>query len=111
MTAQQITTRVACRIAEQVRAKHPGIAFASTDDVPDVSLLRGLGLPERRAHCCISILRGSEEIRVQIQQGRTWEEALTGIKGIGPWTMSVFRIMVLRDPDILPLNDVGLNGP
>ena len=40
--------------------------------------------------------------------GQTWEQALSGIKGIGPWTVSVFRIMVLREPDVLPLGDVGL---
>jgi DNA-3-methyladenine glycosylase II len=50
----------------------------------------------------------SEEILANVQQGSSWEEALTGIKGIGPWTISVFRIMVLRDPDVLPLGDVGL---
>jgi DNA-3-methyladenine glycosylase II len=33
---------------------------------------------------------------------------LAGIKGIGPWTLSVFRIMVLREPDELPQGDVGL---
>jgi len=33
---------------------------------------------------------------------------LAGIKGIGPWTLSIFRIMVLREPDVLPLGDVGL---
>ena len=106
--AQQISTKTACRIAGQFRANYPRIVSASNDYVPDVSSLRGLGLPERRAQCCISILRRSEEIRVQVQQGKSWEEALTGIKGIGPWTISVFRIMVLRDPDVLPLNDVGL---
>ncbi|MFL6389689.1 MAG: hypothetical protein ACJ71U_19610 [Terriglobales bacterium] len=50
----------------------------------------------------------SDEIRAKVQQGQTWEEALSGIKGIGPWTISVFRIMVLRDPDVLPTGDVGL---
>lgn len=30
------------------------------------------------------------------------------IKGIGPWTLSVFQIMVLREPDELPIGDVGL---
>jgi len=43
-----------------------------------------------------------------VNQGQSWEEALKGIKGIGPWTIAVFRIMVLRDPDVLPLGDVGL---
>jgi DNA-3-methyladenine glycosylase II len=106
--AQQISTQIACRIAAQVRAKYPRITPASADNMPDVSSLRGFGLPERRALCCISILQRSEEIRVQVKRGKPWEEALAGIKGIGPWTMSVFRIMVLREPDVLPRGDVGL---
>jgi len=43
-----------------------------------------------------------------VREGRAWEEAVAGIKGIGPWTLAVFRIMVLREPDVLPLGDVGL---
>ena len=56
----------------------------------------------------LTILQRANEIRAKVQQGQPWEEALAGIKGIGPWTLSVFRIMVLRDPDVLPLGDVGL---
>jgi DNA-3-methyladenine glycosylase II len=106
--AQQISTKLACRIAGQVKASYPRIVSGSTDDLPEVYSLRSLGLPERRAQCCISILRRSVEIRNQVERGTTWEEAIAEVKGIGPWTMSVFRIMVLRDPDVLPSNDVGL---
>jgi DNA-3-methyladenine glycosylase II len=56
----------------------------------------------------VTILQRSDEIRDKVRQGRSWEESLAGIKGIGPWTLSVFRIMVLREPDVLPLGDVGL---
>lgn len=45
-----------------------------------------------------------------MQQGVTWELAIAGIKGVGPWTISTFRVMVLRDPDVLPLGDVGIEG-
>jgi 3-methyladenine DNA glycosylase/8-oxoguanine DNA glycosylase len=73
-----------------------------------------LGCPasagERGSAGCptLTILQRANEIRAKVQQGQPWEEALAGIKGIGPWTLSVFRIMVLRDPDVLPLSDVGL---
>jgi DNA-3-methyladenine glycosylase II len=70
--------------------------------------LRAFGLTERRVECCLSIVRRSDEIRSSVRLGQPWEEALAGIKGIGPWTLSVFRIMVLREPDELPLGDVGL---
>jgi DNA-3-methyladenine glycosylase II len=106
--AQQISTQVACRLAEKVKLAHPDITAPLPSRLPDVAGLRAMGLPERRAKCCVTILQRSDEIRAKVQQGQPWEEALAGIKGIGPWTLSVFRIMVLREPDVLPLGDVGL---
>lgn len=106
--AQQLSTAVACRLAERVKSAYPEVFTASSPTTLDVGSLRAMGLPESRAQCCITILQRSEAIRAKVRQGQTWGEALTGIKGIGPWTISVFRIMVLRDPDVLPLGDVGL---
>jgi DNA-3-methyladenine glycosylase II len=106
--AQQISTQVACRLAERAKSAHPNITKPSPISLPEVATLRAMGLPERRAQCCVTIVQRSDEIRAKVQQGKPWEEALAGIKGIGPWTLSVFRIMVLRDPDVLPLGDIGL---
>jgi DNA-3-methyladenine glycosylase II len=106
--AQQISTGVACRLAERVKAAYPMFTTPSPAAVPDGKSLRAFGLSERRAQCCITVLERSEEIRTSVRQGQPWENALAGIKGIGPWTLSVFRIMVLRDPDVFPLGDVGL---
>jgi DNA-3-methyladenine glycosylase II len=106
--AQQISTQVACRLAERVKLMHPDIIAPPPKTLPEVASLRTMGLPERRAQCCVTILERSDEIRAKVQQGQSWENAVAGIKGIGPWTLSVFRIMVLREPDVLPLGDVGL---
>jgi DNA-3-methyladenine glycosylase II len=106
--AQQISTGAACRLAERVKSAYSILTALPRATIPDLESLRALGLPERRAMCCITVLQRRDEIRAKVQQGQTWEEALAGIKGIGPWTLSVFRIMVLRDPDVLPLGDVGL---
>jgi DNA-3-methyladenine glycosylase II len=73
-----------------------------------MTALRSFGIPESRARCCITVIQRSEEILGNVARGQTWEQALAGVKGIGPWTIAVFRIMVLRDPDVLPLGDVGL---
>lgn len=49
-----------------------------------------------------------------IDQGVTFDEglkaeafveALTQIKGIGPWTVNYIRLRVLKDPDAFPHND------
>ncbi len=108
VTAQQISTHVACRLADRIKSAHPLITAPSPQSVPTLAELRAFGLSERRAQCCVNILQKSDEIREKIRGGETWESSLAGIKGIGPWTLAVFRIMVLREPDVLPLGDVGL---
>lgn len=106
--AQQVSTIVACRLAERVRSNYTALTNPDGRVVPDISKLRSFGIPESRARCCITVLRQSEEILARVAKGQTWEQALAGIKGIGPWTIAVFRIMVLREPDVLPKGDVGL---
>jgi DNA-3-methyladenine glycosylase II len=106
--AQQVSTAVACRLADRAKNNHPALLSPTPETVPDAVSLRAIGLSQRRAECCVEIVRRSEEILGVVAQGQSWELALKGIKGIGPWTIAVFRIMVLREPDVLPLGDVGL---
>jgi DNA-3-methyladenine glycosylase II len=106
--AQQVSTHVACQLAERAIAAHPHLMAPSSALVPDPSALRAIGLSECRAQCCANIVLRSDEILDKVRQGQAWSEAIAGIKGIGPWTIAVFRIMVLREPDVLPLGDVGL---
>lgn len=106
--AQQISTRLACQLAQRVRSHFPDLIEPSPALLPDLVGLRALGIPEKRARCCVEIVCRSEEIVAKVKEGQTWQEALAGIKGVGPWTVSVFRIMVLREPDVLPKNDIGL---
>jgi DNA-3-methyladenine glycosylase II len=106
--AQQVTTKSACSIARTLLADFPGLASAERAEAPTVSDLRKYGVPEKRARCCVEILARAREIQAMVARGASWDAALAGVKGIGPWTISTFRIMVLREPDVLPLGDVGL---
>ncbi len=106
--AQQVSSQMASRLAERAVATYPALVAPSPAALPDISGLCALGLPEGRARCCVDIVCSADAIVRRVEQGQSWEEALSGIKGIGPWTISVFRIMVLRHQDVLPLNDVGL---
>jgi len=106
--AQQVSTLVACRLAERAKSAYPRLLKPSPAAPPDPASLRAIGLSQRRAQCCADIVRQSDEILAKVAQGQAWDQALAGIKGIGPWTIAVFRIMVLRDPDVLPLGDIGL---
>jgi DNA-3-methyladenine glycosylase II len=106
--AQQVSTRMAGLLAERAKAAHPLIVKPSSATAPASAILRAIGLSQRRAQCCVDIVREADGILAKIEQGHTWEQALATIKGIGPWTIAVFRIMVLRHPDVLPIGDVGL---
>jgi DNA-3-methyladenine glycosylase II len=108
VVAQQISTRLACRFAEKLKSVCPLLIRPSPDAAPDREMLRAIGISDRRAQCCVDIVRRSQEIRMHVLQGQAWEQVLSEIKGIGPWTISVFRIMVLREPDEFPLGDLGL---
>jgi DNA-3-methyladenine glycosylase II len=106
--AQQVSTVVACRLAERAKGSHPALLSPTPEIVLEAASLRAIGLSQRRAECCAEIVRRSDEILGAVAKGHSWEQVLKGIKGIGPWTIAVFRIMVLREPDVLPLGDVGL---
>jgi len=106
--AQQLSTRSACRLAERARAALPELLAPTAHNAPDPTRLRAIGLSQMRAECCAEIVRRSDQILAAVNKGHTWEQALVGVKGIGPWTIAVFRIMVLRHPDVLPHGDTGL---
>lgn len=108
IVAQQVSTRQATRIASQIAKDFPRLVQKAMHPLPDLHYLRGLGMPERRARCCIEVLRRAPEIMNAVESELTWEDALVGIRGIGPWTLAVFRIMVLRQLDVFPDGDVGL---
>jgi DNA-3-methyladenine glycosylase II len=107
VVAQQISTRLACRFAERLKSACPQLIKPTSNIVIDLETFRAIGISNRRAHCCLEIIRRSNEIRT-LCEGDAVQQALSGIKGIGPWTISVFRIMVLREPDEFPAGDIGL---
>src|SRR5687768_1448854 len=82
VVAQQISTRVASRFAQQLKSLYPDI----TNPTPNLSLnaeaIRTIGIPSRRVQCCVDIVCKSTEIRRRVSEGQTWEQALSEIKGI-----------------------------
>jgi DNA-3-methyladenine glycosylase II len=107
VVAQQVATSVACELARRMKCTYPSLGSTALI-VPTVAALRDLGLSTARAQCCVHIAENSAAILANVRSGESWEQALRDVKGIGPWTISVFRIMVLRDTDVLPTGDVGL---
>jgi AraC family transcriptional regulator of adaptative response / DNA-3-methyladenine glycosylase II len=82
-----------------------------TADVMAADDLSGIGLTKARQDTLRLLAEAVADRRVLLHPGadqhRT-EQALTALKGIGPWTASYIAMRALRDPDALPTKDLGL---
>lgn len=106
--AQQVNTKLACSMAQRLLLAFPRLSSREKGVLPSIVDLRDLGLPRKRADACLEILQRAIELSELVNQGNSWEAVLGSTKGVGPWTVATFRIMVLRDPDVLPTKDIGL---
>jgi DNA-3-methyladenine glycosylase II len=105
--AQQITTKAARTITNRVALIYPGLGCGVFQRIAP-KRLRDCGLPERKAQSCAIIVNAAPELMLRISGGESWEQVLKGIPGIGRWTVAVFRILVLHEPDVFPQGDLGL---
>src|SRR5882672_12160456 len=73
--------------------------------------LRALGVTRQKAHYCVQIAQAFTDGDLD-QIARMNDEdahaALLRIKGVGPWTASIYLLMALRRPDIWPDGDIAL---
>jgi AraC family transcriptional regulator of adaptative response / DNA-3-methyladenine glycosylase II len=84
--------------------------FPSAETVADDDL-SGIGLTGSRQETLRSLARAVADKTVLLHPGadqQRTEQALTALKGIGPWTASYIAMRALRDPDALPSKDIAL---
>jgi DNA-3-methyladenine glycosylase II len=106
--SQQISTKAALTIRAKVASLYlQGLTDQKSQQLT-VDGLRSCGLSPRKAACCASIAANAEKIHRQIRSNGDWAGTLLKISGIGPWTLAIFGILVLREPDLLPVGDLGL---
>ena len=93
-----------------------GTEFPSPDAVTDCSPqeLARAGLSAAKAGSLLALARrmgsGGDLTTAFLEEG-PWEavsEALTSLRGIGPWTVDMFGIFHRLHPDILPVGDLGV---
>lgn len=108
VVAQQISTKAAITLATRVAEMYPGVVAGDFGDGVSTSTLRSLGLSPRKAACCALIVSQADEIRSALPNPIVLDELLGRFEGIGPWTKTIFRMLVLRETDLLPKGDLGL---
>ena len=112
IVAQQISVKAAQSIWDRVLAvapeMHPEQILAVTH-----KRLAGCGLSQRKAEYIADLARHFADGRLQVDRWPAMDdeaiiEELVGVRGIGRWTAEMFLIFNLMRPDVLPLDDLGL---
>ena len=112
IVGQQISVKAAESVWQKVIAEVPQITAQAMYD-SNIDLLRSCGLSQRKV---IYLQDLSRHFIEKTWDETTWNEMsdeaiiaqLIQVKGIGHWTAEMFLIFHMLRPNILPLDDIGL---
>ena len=104
LSRRQISTKAALTISGRLAALYPTLPSGPPFQSVTFEGLRSCGLSPRKAACCEQVL----SLVPSFNPGDDWCAAFRKVHGIGSWTLDMFRIFVLRDLDVLPRGDLGL---
>ncbi len=112
IVGQQISVKAAQTVWDRVIAAVPAMNPAAVSR-HGAKRLRACGLSQRKAEYFVDL---SRHFSKGILQQRLWQEMddeaviqdLIRVRGIGRWTAEMFLMFNLMRPDVLPLDDIGL---
>ena len=113
---QQVSTRVAEVLFGRLKAICPGgrlTPAAVIEILRDEANIRAAGLSRQKAIYVRDLAEHFTDKRIPIRKlAKMGDEAviesLVAVKGVGRWTAEMFLIFVLNRPDVLPVDDLGL---
>ena len=109
---QQVSLKAAhtmlLRLTDYLGELAPATVLAAGDDG-----LRQLGLTRQKSRYCLELasrvesghLKLNDLANLPMEQGR---QALLDVPGLGPWSVDVYYMMALRNPDVWPFGDLAL---
>ena len=112
IVGQQISVKAAESVWQKliaaVPAVHPDILHTH-----DIEALRACGLSRSKVVYLQDLARHFVEERLDVERWEQMSDAeliteLTQVRGIGRWTSEMFLIFYMMRPDVLPLDDIGL---
>jgi DNA-3-methyladenine glycosylase II len=112
IVGQQISVKAAESVWQKliaaVPAVHPDILHTH-----DIEALRACGLSRSKVVYLQDLARHFVEERLDLERWEQMSDAemiteLTQVRGIGRWTSEMFLIFYMMRPDVLPLDDIGL---
>lgn len=112
IVGQQISVKAAESVWQKliaaVPAVHPDVLHTH-----DIEALRACGLSRSKVAYLQDLARHFVEERLDVERWEQMSDAeliteLTQVRGIGRWTSEMFLIFYMMRPDVLPLDDIGL---
>ena len=112
IVGQQVAVPTAQAIWERLTDAFPDFTPARIYRLKLARLLE-CGLPQRKAEYILDLAAHFRQGGMRQDDWRTLDDeaviiALTGIRGVGRWTAEMFLIFNLMRPDVLPVEDPGL---
>jgi DNA-3-methyladenine glycosylase II len=109
---QQVSLASARAAFDRLRAAADPLTPSSFLALTDADLL-AIGFSRQKARygrvLSAAVLDGSLDLEaLATLDDDDVDRALTAVPGIGPWTATIYRLMVLRRPDAWPVNDIAL---
>lgn len=114
IVAQQLSGKAARTIAERVRGLCPSkkITLAGLQKVTDQEL-RGAGLSGAKTRAVRDLITHVDDGRLKLRSLRNLNDAaiidaITQVKGLGPWSAQMYLMFYLMRPDIFSPGDLGI---
>ncbi|MFQ5783267.1 MAG: DNA-3-methyladenine glycosylase family protein [Alphaproteobacteria bacterium] len=112
IVGQQISVKAASSVWRRIE-EALGVVSAAAVDAATGEILLGCGLSRRKAQYLKDLARHFEDGTVDPSGWAALDDEaviaeLTRVTGIGRWTAEMFLMFSLLRPDVLPLDDIGL---
>jgi DNA-3-methyladenine glycosylase II len=112
IVGQQISVKAAESVWQKLIAAVPAVR-PEVIHAHDVEILRTCGLSRSKVIYLHDLARHFVENRLDVKRWKQMSDAeliaeLTQVRGIGRWTAEMFLIFYMTRPDVLPVDDIGL---
>lgn len=110
--ATTLAARLVDRLGDPLARADGGLTHAfPTAERLACADLRGLGLTGTRAATLLALARAVADGRIDLSPGADRDRttaSLLELPGVGPWTVAYLAMRALRDPDAIPITDLGI---